>query len=114
MVKLLVMNSAIIKGTLVHVGDLIRVHTRILEGDKERIQIFEGMVISIRGRGDDQTFMVRKIATGNIGVERIFPLISPWISKVDIKKTGVVRRAKLYYVRGKSNRQVSAIHTKDH
>lgn len=105
------MNSATIKETLVHVGDLVRVHTRILEGDKERIQIFEGLVISIRGRGDDQTFIVRKIAAGNIGVERIFPLISPWISKIEIKKTGTVRRAKLYYVRGKSNRQVAAIHT---
>jgi len=108
------MNSATIKGTLVHVGDLVRVHIRILEGDKERIQIFEGMVISIRGRGDDQTFTLRKIATGNIGVERIFPLISPWISKIEVKKRGDVRRAKLYYVRGKSNRQVSAIHTRDH
>lgn len=108
------MNSATIKGTLVHVGDLVRVHTRILEGDKERIQIFEGMVLSIRGRGDDQTFMVRKIAAGNIGVERIFPLISPWITKIEIKKLGKVRRAKLYYVREKSNRQVAAIHTLSH
>ena len=105
------MNSATIKGTLVHVGDLVRVHTRILEGDKERTQIFEGLVLSIRGRGDDQTFTVRKIAAGNIGVERIFPLISPWIAKIEIKKPGKVRRAKLYYVREKSNRQVLAIHT---
>lgn len=105
------MNSATIKDTLVHVGDLVRVHTRILEGDKERIQIFEGLVISIRGRGDDQMFTVRKIAAGNIGVERIFPLISPWIAKIEVKKTGHVRRAKLYYVRGKSNRAVASINS---
>src|SRR5258706_13703621 len=105
------MNCATIKDTLVHVGDLVRVHTRILEGDKERIQIYEGLVISIRGRGDDQTFIVRKIAAGNIGVERIFPLISPWISKIEVKKTGTVRRAKLYYVRGKSNREVASINS---
>lgn len=92
-----------------HVGDLVRVHLKVLEGEKERIQIFEGMVIGIRGRGENVTFTVRKIATGNIGVERVLPLHSPWISKIEVKKVGHVRRAKLYYVREKSSRQVAAI-----
>lgn len=104
-------NQTTIKDTTFHIGDIVRVHYKILEGEKERIQIFEGLVISIRGRGENRTFTVRKVATGNIGVERIFPLNSPWIAKLEVKKTGSVRRAKLYYVRGKSSRQVSQIHT---
>jgi len=67
------------------------------------------MIISIRGRGENQTFMVRKIAAGNIGVERIFPANFPGLVKVEIKKPGKVRRAKLYYVRHKSSKQVSQI-----
>ncbi len=101
--------SALIKEVQVHVGDIVRVHTKIIEGEKERIQIFEGMVLSIRGRGDNRTFTIRKISSGNIGVERIFPLISPWIVKVEVKKKGQVRRAKLYFVRDQSSRQVSRI-----
>lgn len=102
--------SATIKDVEVHVGDLVRVHYRVQEGDKERTQIYEGMVIKIRGRGDDRTFTVRKIATGNIGVERIFPLNSPWIQKMEIKKLHAkVRRAKLYFVREKSIRRVAQI-----
>lgn len=95
--------------TTVHVGDLVRVHQKILEGEKERIQIFEGLVIGIRGRGENRTFTVRKIAVGNIGVEKIFPASSPWLAKVEVKKKGSVRRAKLNYVRTKSARQVSQI-----
>jgi large subunit ribosomal protein L19 len=101
--------SATIKETSVHVGDLVRVHQRIMEGEKERIQIFEGMIIGIRGRGDNMTFTVRKIAVGGIGVERIYPVVSPWIAKIEVKKKGDVRRAKLYYVRGQSARQVAQI-----
>lgn len=101
--------SATIKDISVHIGDLVRVHTRILEGEKERIQIFDGMIIAIKGRGVNRMFTVRKIATANIGVERVFPLNSPWISKIEIKKTGHVRRAKLYYVRAQSARQVAGI-----
>jgi len=78
--------SATIKETVVHIGDIIRVHTRIVEGEKERIQIFEGMVIVIRGRGENRSFTVRKIAVGNIGVERIFPFITPWVTKIEVKK----------------------------
>ena len=79
-------------------GDKIKVHVRVIEGDKERIQPFEGDVISIRGSGLTKTFTVRKIASG-VGVERIFPLNSPKIAKIEIVKQGDVRRAKLFYLR---------------
>ena len=102
-------NQTEIKGVKVHSGDVVRVHLKILEGDKERIQIFEGMIIGIRGRDDGKTFTVRKIATGNIGVERIFPITSPWIIKVEVKKVGQVRRAKLGYIRRKSSKQVAQL-----
>ena len=84
-------------------GDHIRVHVRVIEGDKERIQPFEGDVISIRGHGVNKTFTVRKIASG-VGVERIFPLYSPKIAKIEVIKEGNVRRAKLYYLRNLSGK----------
>ena len=101
--------SLTIKDTPVHIGDLVRVHLRVVEGEKERIQVFEGMVISIKGRGDNKMFTLRKIASGGIGVERVIPVNSPWITKMEVKKKGDVRRAKLYYIRQKSARQVSQI-----
>lgn len=101
--------SATIKEVVVHVGDIVRLHLRILEGEKERIQMFEGMVLAIRGRGENRSFTIRKIAAGGIGVERIFPFESPWISKIEIKKQGDVRRSKLYYTRYQSSRQVAQI-----
>jgi large subunit ribosomal protein L19 len=79
-------------------GDHIRVHVRVIEGDKERIQPFEGDVISMRGSGISKTFTVRKISSG-VGVERIFPLYSPKIAKIELLKQGDVRRAKLFYLR---------------
>ncbi len=79
-------------------GDTVNIHYRVREGDKERIQLFEGVVIGRKGRGANQTFTVRKISN-NVGVERIFPLSSPFIAKIDVKKRGKVRRAKLYYLR---------------
>jgi large subunit ribosomal protein L19 len=88
------------------VGDQVQVHQRILEGQKERIQIFEGVVISRRGSGMREMFTVRRIVQGE-GVERTFPLHSPKIAKVEVKRTGRVRRAKLYYLRdrvGKATR----------
>ena len=84
-------------------GDHIKVHVRVIEGDKERIQPFEGDVISVRGNGVNRTFTVRKIASG-VGVERIFPLYSPKIAKVEILKKGQIRRAKLYYLRNLSGK----------
>ncbi len=80
------------------VGDTVKVHVIIKEGDKERVQIFQGDVIAKRGRGLDMTFTVRKISFG-IGVEKIFPLHSKSIKKVEIVRTTKVRRAKLYYLR---------------
>src|SRR5207245_8861229 len=88
------------------IGDQVEVHQRILEGEKERIQIFTGVVISRRGDGMREMFTVRRIVQGE-GVERTFPLHSPKIAKVDVKRTGRVRRAKLYYLRdrvGKATR----------
>ncbi len=102
-------NEVNIRDVRVGSGDIIRVHQKIIEGDKERTQIFEGLVIGIRGRDPDKTFTVRKISAGGIGVERIFPVNSPWILKVEVKKTGNVRRAKLTYVRTKSAKQVAQI-----
>ncbi len=80
-------------------GDTVKVHVKIREGDKERIQVFQGTVISRRGGGTNQTFTVRKISSG-IGVERVFPLHSPNVSKIQRIRRGKVRRAKLYYLRG--------------
>ena len=80
-------------------GDTVRVHVRVVEGDKERIQVFQGVVIARRGGGTRETFTVRKLS-GGVGVERIFPLHSPIIDKIEVMRQGKVRRAKLYYLRG--------------
>jgi large subunit ribosomal protein L19 len=80
-------------------GDGVRVHVKIKEGDKERVQVFEGVVISLRRASNHSTFTVRKISFGH-GVERIFPLHSPIIDKIEVIRPGRVRRAKLYYLRG--------------
>ncbi|CAA3979736.1 50S ribosomal protein L19 [Staphylococcus aureus] len=79
-------------------GDTLRVHVRIIEGTRERIQVFEGVVIKRRGGGVFETFTVRKISSG-VGVERTFPLHTPKIEKIEVKRRGKVRRAKLYYLR---------------
>ena len=84
-------------------GDTVRVHVKIVEGDKERIQVFEGVVIGIKGGGLRETFRVRKVSYG-IGVERIFPLHSPRLDKIEIVKKGRVRRAKLYYLRDRKGK----------
>ena len=84
-------------------GDTVRVHVKIVEGDKERIQVFEGIVIGIKGGGLRETFRVRKVSYG-IGVERIFPLHSPRLDKIEIVKKGRVRRAKLYYLRDRKGK----------
>ena len=81
-----------------NVGDTIEVHVRVIEGDKERIQLFKGVVIKMRGSGGSRTFAVRKISEG-IGVERIFPFSTPMIAKIIVVSRGQVRRAKLYYLR---------------
>jgi large subunit ribosomal protein L19 len=80
------------------VGDRVRVHVKVREGEKERIQVFEGVVLRRRGGGAAETFTVRKISNG-VGVERIFPVQSPLVTRVEIKSRGFVRRSRLYYLR---------------
>jgi len=80
-------------------GDTVRIHMKVKEGDSERIQIFEGVVISRRGRGNGETFTVRKISFG-VGVERTFHMTSPLVERIELMKSGKVRRARLYYLRG--------------
>lgn len=87
------------------IGDTVDVHTKILEGDKERTQIFSGTVIARSGRGSREMFTVRRIVGGE-GVERKFPLHSPRIGKVEVKRSGVVRRSKLYYLRDRVGKSV--------
>jgi large subunit ribosomal protein L19 len=87
------------------VGDTVNVHCRILEGEKERIQVFTGLVIARSGSGTREMFTVRRIVQGE-GVERKFPLHSPRIAKIEVQRAGVVRRAKLYYLRGRVGKAV--------
>jgi large subunit ribosomal protein L19 len=90
------------------VGDSIRVHTRVVEGDKERIQIFTGIVIGRKGRGINESFTVRRISYGE-GVERVFPLHSPRIAKLEVEQQGRARRAKLNYLRSRKGREATAV-----
>ena len=95
-----------------NVGDSVKVHTKVVEGDKERIQIFSGVVMGIRGRGLNQTFTVRRISYGE-GVERIFPTHSPRVEKIEVERAGSVRRAKLTYLRGHIGKGAMAVKEKD-
>lgn len=106
-------NQVTVKDTQIHVGDTIRVFYRIIEKEekagktkrevkqevRERLQPYEGIVIGIRGDGDNKSFTVRRMGLDGVGIERIFPVLSPWISKVTIKKRGFPKRAKLNYIR---------------
>lgn len=94
------------------VGDTVRVHTRVVEGDKERIQVFTGVVIARRGRGMNETFTVRRISYGE-GVERVFPLHSPRIEKIEVERRGKVRRAKLTYLRKRVGRSALLVPEKE-
>lgn len=101
-------------------GDTVKVYQKIKEGDpstgsgqvKTRTQIFEGVVLGIRGRGENKSFTVRKIAVGGIGVERIWPVESPWIEKVTVVKKGKTRRAKLYYLRKRTGKKAIKVEEK--
>src|SRR5881409_294984 len=90
------------------VGDSVRVHTRVVEGDKERIQIFAGIVIGRKGTGLNENFTVRRISYGE-GVERVFPVHSPRIAKVEVEKQGRARRAKLNYLRDRLGKEATAV-----
>ena len=94
------------------VGDSVKVHTKVVEGDKERIQIFAGVVIGKRGRGLNETFTVRRISYGE-GVERIFPLHSPRVDKIEVERTGSVRRAKLTYLRKRLGKGATLVKEKE-
>jgi large subunit ribosomal protein L19 len=86
-----------------NIGDTVRVHAKVIEGEKERIQVFEGIVIGRRGGGHREMFTVRKISYG-VGVERVFPVHSPFIQQIQVVRQGRVRRAKLYYLRSRQGR----------
>ena len=102
-------NQAVYQKTTFSVGDMVQVQQIVKEKDKQRIQIFEGIVIKIKGNQDQKTFTVRKIAHSGIGVERIWPLNSPWISKIKVVKKGKVRRAKLYYLRQRIGKKATKV-----
>ncbi len=95
-----------------NVGDTVRVHTKVVEGDKERVQVFAGIVIGIRGHGLNETFTVRRISYGE-GVERIFPMHSPRVDKVEVERQGKVRRAKLTYLRNRVGKSAMTVEEKD-
>jgi len=115
------------KDVPIHVGDTVRVHYKLIEKEKvagktkrevheetrTRIQPFEGIVIAIKGLGTKLMFTVRKIGVSAIGIERIFPLVSPWISKIDVVKHGKVRRAKLYFIRQRTGKLADRLHEQE-
>jgi large subunit ribosomal protein L19 len=97
--------------TAFNVGDTVKVHTRVIEGDKERIQIYTGIVIGRKGTGINSSFTVRRVSYGE-GVERVFPLHSPRIAKVEVERRGDVRRAKLNYLRGRKGKAATTVKEK--
>lgn len=101
-----------IKDQVVSVGDTVVVHQSIQEGKKSRVQLFEGIVISIQNREENKSFIVRKIASGGIGVEKIFPVNLPSIEKIDVKRKGAVRRSKLFYLRSRVGKGATKVNEK--
>ena len=100
------MISANVKDVELRVGDTVRVHTNVVEGNKTRVQVFEGIVIALSGRAENKMMKVRRIGTGGVGVERMWPLNATSIVKVEVKKNAVnVRRSKLYYLRELTGRR---------
>ncbi|HIU36146.1 MAG TPA: 50S ribosomal protein L19 [Candidatus Fimenecus excrementigallinarum] len=95
-----IMTEGMVKEDRPHikVGDVVKVHVKIREGDRERIQVFEGTIIAVKGSGVSETFTVRRVSYG-VGVERVFPVNSPNVAKVELVRSGKVRRSKLYYLR---------------
>lgn len=105
-------NSFTINDTLISTGDTVRIHQEIAEGDKTRIQIFEGIVIAIKNSGNGRSFTVRKMGANGIGVEKILPIHMPAIKKIEVKRKGNVRRAKLYYLRNRIGKAATRIKEK--
>ena len=94
-------NNILVSGTNIKIGDLIKITQTLKENDKEKLQFFEGRVISIRGREPNKMFTVRKIGADNVGVEKIFPVLLPSLTKIELKKSIPAKRAKLYFLRTK-------------
>jgi len=94
------------------IGDSVRVHTKVVEGDKERIQVFSGVVIGRRGHGLNETFTVRRISYGE-GVERVFPIHSPRVERIEVERSGSVRRAKLTYLRSRLGKGATLVKEKE-
>jgi large subunit ribosomal protein L19 len=93
----------------ISVGDTVQVHQEISEGDKKRIQLFEGIVVAVRNAGLSKSFTVRKVATGGVGVEKIMPVLMPSIKKIVVKRHGEIQRAKLYYLRDKIGKAATRV-----
>lgn len=93
-------------------GDTIKIHQEITEGTKSRIQVYEGVVIAIKNAGTGKSITVRKIATGSIGVEKVFPIFSPTIKKIELKRKGNARRSKLYYLRERIGKKATKVKEK--
>jgi large subunit ribosomal protein L19 len=91
-----------------NVGDTVKVHTRVIEGDKERIQVYSGIVIGRKGTGINENFTVRRVSYGE-GVERVFPIHSPRIAKIEVERKGAVRRAKLNYLRSRKGKSATTV-----
>lgn len=102
----------IYQDTEINVGDTVRIHQRIQEGKKSRIQVFEGIVIAVKNREVNKTFTVRKVAAGGIGVEKIFPVQMPGLEKIEKKRSGAVRRSKLYYLRERVGKAANKVKEK--
>lgn len=94
-----------------NVGDSVKVHTRVIEGDKERVQVYAGIVIDRKGRGVNANFTVRRVSYGE-GVERVFPVNSPRIAKIEVERQGAVRRAKLSYLRNRKGKAATTVKEK--
>lgn len=101
--------QALHKDNQFNIGDRVRIHQLLKEDNKTRTQVFEGTVIAIRGEGQNKMFTVRRIGAMGIGIERIFPLFSPFVEAVEVRARGHVRRAKLYYIREKTSREIAEI-----
>jgi large subunit ribosomal protein L19 len=104
-----------IKNVEVGVGDVVKIYQKISEGEKQRVQFFEGMVIGIKGEGDEKTITVRRIGEAQIGIEKIYGVNLPSIEKIEVKRKGVkgVKQSKLYYTRGSSKREIEKIYSRE-
>ncbi len=102
-------NQLVIKNTTVNVGDTVRVHQKVSEGEKSRTQIFEGIIIAIQGSTSGTSFTVRRVGVAGVGIEKIIPVNTPDLVKVEIKSKGHVRRAKLYYLRNRVGKAATRV-----